>query len=107
MDRNEQIQSASDTYLCGDKSYTAVYEEKAFTAGAEWADNHPNWVDLEDVWPERDRVVLVYSKSFGAATEGVYFKLNNHGLPAFYSYRLDEYLSDVTHWMPLPTPPIG
>lgn len=48
MTRAEQIQSASDTYLCGDKSYTAVYEEKAFIAGAEWADKNPACISVED-----------------------------------------------------------
>lgn len=101
MNREDEICAQAINYCSGNKGSDARVRA-AFYNGARWADNHPNCFRLEDEWPERDVVVLVHSKSFGGATESVYWKLNNQGLPAFYSYRLGGYLSDVTHWMPIP-----
>jgi len=102
MTRAEQIQSASDTYLCGDKSYTAVYEEKAFTAGAEWADKNPHWISVYDQLPPYNEKVLVF---YGVDRYiGIAMLENVFGQQTFWSDGRKA-VSYITHWMPLPAQP--
>lgn len=101
MNREDEICAQAIGYCSGDKGSDARVRA-AFYNGAVWADKHPYWISLEDEWPERGVVVLVHSQSFGGTAEGVYWKLNIQGLPAFYSYSIGGYLSDITHWMPMP-----
>ena len=87
MTRAEQIQSASDTYLCGDKSYTAVYEEKAFTAGAEWADKNPACISVKD-----DTILdLAIKQVAREALKGIKPIVQTHTLRDGFEAELNEY----------------
>ena len=79
----------------------SVSEELAFQRGAEWADNNPNWVSVDERLPEEkdneeSDMVLV--------TDG---ERMFHG---HYWFRINDWISLVrkpTHWMPLPNKPKG
>ena len=72
----------------------------AFRAGAHWADQHPQWIPVEERLPKRMRegsrfseTVLVYNKAgFIDAT--------------YYDYEENEWKwsPSVTHWMPIVPP---
>lgn len=51
----------------------------------------PRWISVKARFPEEQKDVLVYLKRGGCAVD--YF------IPSRWGYK------DVTHWMPLPTPP--
>ncbi len=103
MTRAEQIQSASDTYLCGDKSYTVEYEEKAFIAGAEWADKNPQWISVDDQLPPEIEGEGISDYCFVAVFGGLRYDCLR------YDYQKQQWVEHteprygVTHWMePVP-----
>ena len=63
------------------------------------------WISIEDSLPEKGRDVLVYSRSWGIVRDRYDMTLPN-GTVIFNGTR-QEYREDVTHWMPLPDPPVG
>jgi hypothetical protein len=73
---------------------------EGFIAGAKWADEHPNWISVEEELPTPSTKVLVY--------QGL-----EEAVPGYFSHDgtfkdRDGYkLADVTHWMPLPNVPKG
>ena len=92
MTREEQIYNES-------RKQRSVSEEVAFRKGAEWADNNPNWISVEERLPEENAkgesdVVLV--------TDG------KHIFHGYYWRRINDWISLFlipTHWMPIPKPP--
>ena len=58
------------------------------------------WVSVEERLPKRDRAVILYGDDI---IETGYCALDTD---IFYSDSGDLKHSDVTHWMPLPPPPI-
>lgn len=92
MKREEQI-------IAEARKEKTTFAENGFVRGAEWADEHPNWISVEDRLPEeKDKgesdMVLV--------TDGEQIW---HG---HYWYRINDWISLVrkpTHWMPLPQLP--
>lgn len=97
MTRGEQIEKAAVENGCGfyDNGYAR------FAEGAAWADEHPHWISVEDELPPKktDEVsdkVLVYD----AKTNRVY--------TSWYFHSIERWVNgwdNITHWMPLPTPP--
>ena len=92
MKREEQI-------IAEARKEKTTFAENGFIRGATWADEHPNWISVEDRLPEeKDKgesdMVLV--------TDGEQIW---HG---HYWYRINDWISLVgkpTHWMPLPQQP--
>lgn len=77
--------------------------DRAFWAGAEWADTHSHWISVEDELPPKEDDSLDLSVDV-LATNG------NEVYKTFYDYylqrwiRVDDFnLDDITHWMPLPS----
>ena len=75
-----------------------------FKAGASWQSSQPinsGWVSVEDRFPEDDQTVLVTN---GQRVKEVSFiqitKLDTPNF-RFTTMKFDE----ITHWMPLPSPP--
>lgn len=79
----------------------SVSEELAFQRGAEWADNNPNWVSVEEGLPEEQTTVIA-RHDWGEFFIGDYYPENNTLVKS--NGRVTTY---VTHWMPLPQPPKG
>ena len=79
--------------------------ETGFIDGCVWADQHPNWISVEDELPEKENEFEFFSKVV-LATNGVDFwrGMYNYDNECWFTYDMWP-LVDVTHWMPLPQPP--
>ena len=91
--------------MCGDKSYTAEYEDKAFTAGAKWADEHPNWQPVEYALPKRVRriepIINVIMTNGVTVGPGTYNDITGQ-----WNWQATGIIAtNITHWMPMPAPP--
>lgn len=80
----------------------SVSEELAFQRGAEWADNNPNWISVEEGLPEHSQTVLALP-DWGEILIGSY----DAELNAFVNHNGGRLTTNITHWMPLPKPPKG
>lgn len=110
MTRNDQIYNQAAGYAIemtqGQTTGKSCVRRGAlfsgFMAGAEWADENPQWISVEDELPKKFERVLVYigiDRLFDIAyLENVINKqtwwMNNR-----------REIFHVTHWMPLPAPP--
>ena len=69
-------------------------------AGARWADEHPRWISVEDELPEACVAVLTTTQN-GTQRVGCYedgwWLANSPDLVR---------MGSITHWMPLPQPPV-
>ena len=98
MTREEQIRTEA-------RKEKTTFAENGFVRGAEWADNNPNWISVEDRLPEeKDRgesdVVLVTDGE--QIWHGYYWFYFSDGRPC------NDWFSQVkmpTHWMPMPKMP--
>jgi hypothetical protein len=98
MTREEEIMKAARVYANGIAQHlpNKKYCEEDFIAGAEWADEHPHWISVEDELPPIGGIVLVAIPLGGELSV----------LPLSIKNESDfECLSGMTHWMPLPQPP--
>jgi hypothetical protein len=117
--REEQIKEAArqraDQYDHPSQWSDTYY---GFIDGAHWADQHPNWISVEDY--EKDELPSLMDKEdkYGCSV-GVLFVVNLDGVQYINKgcfdydtgvwHSLDTCMSytkeQVTHWMPLPQPP--
>ena len=102
MKRAEEIQEAKNAYMehIGSPDLTFQYNAldivDAYLNGAEWADEHPNWISVEDELPPIGGIVLVAIPLGGELSV----------LPLSIKNESDlEYLVGMTHWMKLPPAP--
>ena len=73
-----------------------------FTKGAEWADNHPNWHDVDEELPPIDTAIAYKFSKKVLVSDGERIHISR------YDYEMDGWLvidMGVTHWMYLPEPP--
>ena len=70
--------------------------------GAEWADQHPNWISVDDELPPRSEGSFIFSKTVLVCNKVGYIDT------AWYNFKLNrwEWLNDITHWTPLPSAPV-
>ena len=81
----------------------------AYSDGVIYGWNNPNWISVEDEsyppkknkWDKKSEEVLVYGLWMGRPTR----------LFGTYHYDINEWsanglISNITHWMPMPQPPI-
>ena len=111
--REEQIYKAADkaTYQTPPQYSELVHKsrkvmcayETGFIDGCVWADQHPNWISVEDELPpphyegaNSTDFVLVYD---GFDLEFGYY---DFGQKNWHGEDFKEMMFDVTHWMPLP-----
>ena len=81
------------------KCSTEIMQALAFAL--RWCDRHPNWVSVEDELPPRFK--LNPRESINVITYGLHTMVN------WYDYKLGKWKredTEVTHWMPLPQPPV-
>ena len=89
MTREEQLQQFAEQYTKG------LYLDRhnliqMVKAGAEWADQHPHWIPVEDELPKE---------------KGKYmFRLSNGDMCYETYYPKLKLLDNVTHWMPIVPP---
>ena len=101
MTREEEISNAAFEYIKSDavKAGEEYISFGDFIEGAKWADSHPHWISVEDELPPR--FVLDPSVSMNVLTYGL------RTIVSWYYYDKDVWAgnTEVTHWMPLPSPP--
>ena len=83
------------------------YFATCFELGAKWADQHPQWISVEEKLPEETEVVLGVREG-GTDVEMYRFMGFNESANTF-DWEWHPYyravVDDVTHWMPLPAAP--
>ena len=102
MSREEQIVEAGKTAAGGKEFSVLVNKQRrtmsayeiGFIEGAEWADSHPAWVSVEDELPKETGWYLVATPT-----------LNSKIDVALWDGKWRR-LVTITHWMPLPQPPV-
>ena len=95
MTRQEQIEQEAKTHSAD------VLDRHWFKRGAEWADQHPQWISIEDKMPNEKGRYIVHAERL---------IISNIVCEAFFDGKLWWHHSsgailDVTHWMPLPASP--
>ena len=70
----------------------------AFKAGAQWADQHPQWIPVEERLPDEGQEVFAWNGTFKESYKCIY----HDGL-------FEDYLGElgkgaVSHWMPIVPP---
>lgn len=99
MTREKEISKAALEYA-NEEIVAAPYD--AFMAGAQWADEHPHWISVEDKLPPmRDEdgmsdIILTHSKGGRIYFNRYDYGHNTWGNPIAFN---------VTHWMPIPQAP--
>lgn len=115
--REEQIYKAADkaTYQTPPQYSELVHKsrkvmsayEVGFIDGCVWADQHPNWISVEDDLPEKDNEFEDYSKLV-VVTDGkdFYKGMYNYDGECWLTHDLWP-IEDATYWMEvqLPQPP--
>ena len=99
MTRKEQIKEY--LRIIGNGETMGIPSDVGFECGVEWADAHPYWISVEDELPIDYEPVLA---AFGNHFARVCF----HCGEKWYfgkSVGIEE-VDGITHWMPLPTPPM-
>ena len=73
-----------------------------FIDGAKWADSHPAWVSVEERLPPRAENSFTFSDYVLVCDNIGYMDT------ACYNFEKNrwDWLNNITHWMPLPTPPV-
>ena len=118
MSRKEQIRNKArelgHTYfpdsanIWARSNVEAVYVENACVEMAEWLDQHPQWIPVEEELPTKRKDPLVISDKVFIRTTG------GHYLSAVYDYQDKQWIdvynietlesNEVTHWMPIVPP---
>lgn len=77
-----------------------------FTKGAEWADNHPDWHDVNEELPEPDSDGIYSDDVLVDVYGDVYSGCYNHKGKYWVIYYFGENktIDEVAYWMPLPKP---
>lgn len=105
MTRKEQIKQEANEYATDSPDMVQkIIAQVGFEMGAEWADSHPHWISVEDELPP------LYEFFFYFGKNGVVRMMNCNNV--HHGRSNEEYLKDcidcgfITHWMPLPAPPM-
>lgn len=63
-----------------------------------WEDEM-EWISVDDRLPEENQTVLVWAGGLGCS------QIDFHSGKFYCEYFPENYEENITHWMPLPTPP--
>ena len=81
----------------------AVYVENACVEMAEWADQHPNWISVEDELPKKRGQYFVYTAA-GQSWQSEWMQDKSGEWHWFCSPMTVGTIANVTHWMPIVPP---
>jgi len=110
MTRQEQIRNKArefgQTYfpdsanIWARPNVEAAYVENACVEMAEWSDQHPNWISVEDELPPRAENSFIFSDYVLVCDNIGYMET------ACYNFEKNrwDWLNNVTHWMPIVPP---
>lgn len=99
MTREQEIKEMAKvkaSHITSDKDMQVAFAD-ALRSGAEWADQHPHWISVDEELPSEGKYTVTINKVGFQAVR--YYK----GGKWFSSYG-NEY-GDITHWLPLPQAP--
>jgi hypothetical protein len=97
MTREEQIIEAAH-------ELTSIYSEyKYFEKGVEWADEHPNWISVEDRLPPYGEMVLLYCDTWNIPH--VCERAEECGGDVYYNDEGRMLEDKPSYWMPRPKLP--
>jgi hypothetical protein len=82
----------------------ACYVENACVEMAEWLDQHPHWIPIEERKPQERGHYLVYSQ-FGDVWLSEWMQDKEGRWDWYVAPICVGIISKVTHWMPLPPAP--
>lgn len=105
MNRQEQIKQAAKEYADdGPDKVQNIIAQVGFEMGAEWADEHPHWISVDDELPPIRQGVIAYN----GVTNRIAWVLEDGSWIADTHKEWERNCFKqypVTHWMPLPAPP--
>lgn len=113
MSRLEQIFEVCSKYISVQPHPSEYFDilnaiaEKAFIAGAQWADDNPKstWISVKERLPEPEKEVIVLFKDKSIDIDF----LTDDGEKNYYWWKSDEAIccddDEITHWMPIPKLP--
>lgn len=98
MTRGEEIIKVARVYANGIAQHlpNKKYCEEDFIAGAEWADEHPHWISIDDELPPCNVFVLTCDRQENTNL------LMLAGDGRWYDKAVGLH-RNITHWMPLPS----
>ena len=95
----QEVMERNDKDWC-EPNYDDI--QSAFEAGATWAEQNPNWINVKDALPQPDEKVIALTctgKMVITSTYQSHGKVDWHG---------SHFMRDsFTHWLPLPQAPKG
>lgn len=99
MTRKEQIKKKMLEISTSNFTSTVDYGayRAGFIDGVDWADAHPNWISVEDEMPKNKERVFITD---GECTDFGFYDYTDDAWQPF-----EQWLGNITHWMPLPQPP--
>lgn len=102
MTRQEQLNEAWCKYM--GKCSTEIMQALAFAL--RWCDAHPHWISVDDELP-KNRESILFTDG-GCVCSGRYYGCRYYGDKGDWVdfCEVSTLIEDVTHWMPLPTPPV-
>ena len=100
----EQIDEACTNWICSQENGTVIMARNVWRAAVEWADQHPQWIPVEERLPEKDNEFEDYSKHV-VVTDGKYFYkgMYNYGGECWVTHDLWP-IEDATYWMEVQLP---
>lgn len=113
-DYKARLERAKSMVIC-EAEHTEMFDDRDKKTLMEMAkslpylvltDNTPRWISVEERLPEDiDEEVLVCTEDYGINVLG-FVTVATYGSGGWLEcWERKTYLTDVTHWMPLPTPP--
>jgi hypothetical protein len=99
----EAAEKSADQFYYPEGELRPHYK-RGFLAGCEHA--LPKWIDVEERTPEDGQQILVHGKG-GRHVTAIWKEHDPLGSFLAYSYFTEELeeAEEITHWMPLPSPP--
>jgi hypothetical protein len=100
--KQETLEEAAENYSQG---WGENDDVKSFIAGAKWQAKSMRWVSVKDELPNVNQYVIIYD---GISVKDFYYFNNLKEFRSFYEGNgIEPKNENVTHWMPLPQPPIA
>lgn len=98
MTRKEKKEELIGLFTVG-----AIYIGDLIDECFEFCQQQPCWISVEDELPKTLTEVLMVSSG---STDILYGYRSKTGKNRWYCYNDDDYWHNITHWMPLPEPPV-
>lgn len=102
MTREEEIKEVAGTYA---KDTCNPASKRGFVDGAQWADQHPHWISVEDELPPRENEFHVSIEVLATDGEMIIKSFYDYDHECWVCFEGRWCFATVTHWIPLPQAP--